>query len=246
MPHHVWRRRARLKAASLVWVLPWLLNGCTSLEGGANLRAAEDAAAPVVAVLINRTWVEQDPRGFVWEVAKDEQAVEGQFAACVTQAASPMEVPIRVITGTQFRAVAFPDLDPRGAPRSLEVLRSLIPDPRFRARIEAAGIRYIAIVGGQTHTSEAQGGIACVGGYGGGGCFGLLWWDHASHLSALVVDMRSGAESLTQGIDAAGRSGFAVLGIIPLGAPSSHEADGCERFGRAVVGAVGEMNRRGD
>ena len=227
-------------------MLPWFLNGCTSLDGSANLRAAEDAAAPVVAVLINRTWVEQDPRGFVWEVVKDEQAVEEQFAACVRQAVSSMEVPIRVITGTQFRAVAFPDLDPRAAPRSLDVLRSLIPDPRFRARIEAAGIRYIAIVGGQTHTSETQGGIVLIGGPGAGAIFGLLWWDHASRLSALVVDMHSGAESLTQGIDAEGRSGFAVLGIFPLAAPSSHEAEGCERFGRAVAGTLGEMNRRGD
>jgi hypothetical protein len=227
-------------------VLPWLLNGCTSLDGSASSPAAGVISAPAVAVLINRTWVEQDPRGFVWEVAKDEQSVEEQFTACVTQAASSMDVPIRVITGTQFRAVAFPDLDPRAAPRSLDVLRSLIPDPRFRERVEAAGIRYIAIVGGQTHTSETQGGIVCVGGYGGGACFGHLWWDHASRLSALVVDMQSGAESLTQGIDVAGRSGFAVLGIFPLAAPSSHEAEGCERFGRAIAGTLGEMNRRGD
>jgi len=244
--HPVSRRLTRLRATGLALVLPWLLNGCTSLDGSASLRAAGDAPAPVVAVLINRTWVEEDPRGFVWEVSKDEQAVEEQFAACVRQAASSIEVPIRVITGTQFRAVVFPDLDPRAAPRSLEVLRSLIPDPRFRERIEAAGIRYIAIVGGQTRTSETQGGIVCVGGYGGGGCFGHLWWDHASHLSALVVDMQSGAESLTQGIDAAGRSGFAMLAIFPLAAPSSHETEGCERFGRAVAGTLGEMNRRGE
>lgn len=227
-------------------LLPWFLNGCTSLDGNAGLRAAGEASAPVVAVLINRTWVEQDPRGFVWEVSKDEQAVEEQFSACLRQAASSMAMPVRVITGTQFRAVAFPDLDPRAAPRSMEVLRSLIPDPRFRERIETAGIRYIAVVGGQTHTSETQGGIACVGGYGGGGCFGYLWWDHASRLSALVVDMQSGAESLTQGIDAAGRSGFAVLGIIPLGAPSLHETKGCERFGRAVAETLDKVNRQGE
>jgi hypothetical protein len=214
--------------------------GCASPPG-------EDiSSAPGVAVLINRSWVEQDPRGFVWEVSRDEQAMEARFAACVRQAASSMEVPIRVITGRQFRAAAFPDIDPRAAPRSLDVLRSLIPDPRFRVRIEAAGIRYIAIVGGRTYTSETHGGIVCVGGYGGGACFGHLWWDHASRLSALVVDMQSGAESLTQGIDAAGRSGFAVLGIFPLAAPSSHEAEGCERFGRAVAGTLGEMNRRGE
>ena len=128
----------------------------------------------------------------------------------------------------------------------MDVLRSLIPDTRFRERIEAAGIRYIAIVGGQTHTSETQGGIVCVGGYGGGACFGHLWWDHASRLSALVVDMQSGAESLTQGIDAAGRSGFAMLAIFPLAAPSLHETKGCERFGNAVASALVEMHRQGE
>jgi len=220
--------------------------GLSGLVGCASQLNERDSAVPGVAVLINRTWVEQDPRGFAWEVSKDEQAMETQFATCVRQAASSTGVPIRVITGSEFRAVAFPDLDPRAAPRSMEVLRSLIPDPRFRERVHAAGIRYLAIVGGQTHTSATQGGIVCVGGYGGGGCFGHLWWDHASRLSALVVDMQSGAESLTQGIDAAGRSGFAVLGIFPLAAPSSHEAEGCERFGQAVAGTLGEMNRRGE
>lgn len=218
----------------------------SGLAGCASLPNAEDASVPVVAVLINRTWVEQDPRGFVWTVSTDEKAVEEQFAGCVSQAASSMKVPVRVITGTQFRAVAFPDLDPRAAPRSLEVLRSLVPDPRFRERIEAAGIRYIAMVGGKTHTSETQGGIVCVGGYGGGGCFGHLWWDHESHLSALVVDMRSGSEQLKEGIDTAGTSWFAMLAIFPLAAPSLHETKGCERFGVAVASALAEMHHQGE
>jgi len=215
------------------------LVGCASMPG------AEVSSGPVVAVLINRTWVEQDPRGFDWAVWKDERAVEEQFAACVSQASSALDFPVRVITGTQFRAQAFPELDPRAAPRSMEALRSLIPDPRFRERIEAGGISYIAILGGQSHTSETKGGIICVGGYGAGACFGHLWWDHESNLSALVVDMRSGAESLTQGIDAAGTSWFAMLAILPLAAPSSHETAGCERFGHAVAEALGKMHRHG-
>jgi hypothetical protein len=150
----------------------------------------------------------------------------------------------RVITGTQFRAAVFPDLDPRASPRGLEALRSLIPDPRFRARIEAARIDYIAVVGGETRTSEMKGGITCVGGFAAAACFGHLWRDHESKLSALVIDLRRGSESQAREINASGSSWFAMLAILPLGAPSAHEARGCRRFGHAVVESVGEMHRR--
>lgn len=231
----------RIRRAA-AWALPFAaLAGCAAVPV-----PGVAVPAPGVAVLINRTWVEQDPRGFVWDVAQHERAVEERFAACVRDAAAAQAVPVRVLTGTEFRAQAFPDLDPRAAPRRLEVLRALLPDPRFRARIEAAGIDYIAVVGGETRTSETQGGIVCVGGYGAGACFGQLWWDHESRLSALVVDLLRGAEALTQGIEAAGTSRFGMLAILPLGAPSLHEAEGCRRFGRAVAHTLGEMLRQGE
>ena len=113
-------------------------------------------------------------------------------------------------------------------------------------RIEAAGIGYLAIVGGETLTSETKGRIGCFAGYGGGGCIGILWWDHESHLSALVVDMRSGSERLKEGVDAAGTSWFGILAAFPLAAPSLHETKGCERFGNAVASALVEMHRQGE
>jgi hypothetical protein len=221
---------------------------CLALIGCAGVPAPEPVPAPLpgVAVLINRSWVEQDPRGFVWDVAQDERALEVRFAACVRDALGERGVPVRVLTGTEFRAQAFPDLDPRAAPRRLELLRALLPDLRFRTRIEAAAIRYIAIVGGQTRTSEMQGGIVCAGGYGGGACFGHLWWDHRSQLSALVVDLLRGVEGLHEGIEAAGTSHFGMLAIFPLGAPSLHETEGCRRFGRAVAEVLGEMVAQGE
>lgn len=213
---------------------------------GCATNPSDVASAPAVAVLINRTWVEEDPRGFTWDVRTEEQAVEEQFAACVRQAVSAMDIPVRVITGTQFRALAFPDLDPRAAPRSMETLRSLFPDQRFRERIEAAGIGYIAVLGGETRTSGTKGGIGCFGGYGGAACIGSLWWDHESHLSALVVDMRSGTEWSKPGVDASGTSWFAMLAVLPLAAPSFHEAEGCKRFGGAVASTLAEMHQLGE
>lgn len=217
-----------------------------SVTGCANLPGVEVLSSPTVAVLINRTWVEDDPRGFAWDVRKEERETEEQFAACVRSAASSKGMSVRVISGTEFRAAAFPDLDPRAAPRRVETLRSLIPDPRFRGRIEAAQIDYLAIVGGETHTSETKGGVLCGYGLGAGGCFGLLWWDHESRLSALIVDLRAGTERLTKGVDAAGQSWLAIFLAFPLAAPSAHEAKGCERFGRAVATALAEMRRKGD
>ena len=184
--------------------------------------------------------------GSLGRYARRNCDTEEQFAACVRTAASSKGVPVRVITGTEFRAAVFPDLDPRSAPRKVETLRSLIPEPRFRERIEAAKIDYLAIVGGETRTSETKGGVGCVGGGPGALCLGLLWWDHESRLSALILDLRRGEGRLTQGLDVAGRSWFALFQVLPLAAPSLHEAKGCERFGHAVANALAEMHGKGD
>lgn len=216
------------------------------VAGCANLSGVEVSSSPTVAVLINRTWLEDDPRGFAWEVRKEERDTEEQFAACLRTAASSQGVSVRVITGTEFRAAVFPDLDPRSAPRKLETLHSLIPEQRFRERIEAEKIDYLAIVGGETRTSETKGGVGCVGGGPAALCLGLLWWDHESRLSALILDLRRGDEQQTQAFDAAGRSWFALFQVLPLAAQSLHEARGCERFGIAAANALAEMHRKGD
>lgn len=214
--------------------------------GCANLSSTDTSSLPTVAILINRTWVEDDPRGFVWDVHKEEAVVEEQFAACVRGAVFSRGISVKVISGTEFRSVAFPDLDQRAAPRRLETLRSLIPDARFQKRIEAAHITYLAIVGGKTHTSATQGGIGCIGGGPAGACFGLLWWDHESHLSALILDLRAGKELLSEGVDASGTSWFTIFVAYPLAAPSTHEAKACVRFGDAVAVALTELHRMGD
>jgi hypothetical protein len=231
----VWPETASLLMLSIVLLM---LPGCAGTPG------AKPQAVPTVAVLINRTWTEQDPRGFTWDVRGDEKDDEERFAACVSQAAASMRRPVNVVTGTRFRELAFPDLDPRAAPRNLDTLRSLMTDPRFQARVDAAGVRYLAVLGGETRTSETKGFFTCVAGYGGGGCLGYLWWDHDSRLSALIIDVKGGAELSRGGLDATGTSWFSFLGIFPLAAPSLHEARGCTRFGEAVAGALDEMRRQ--
>ncbi len=222
------RRTAVITAAACCWGL----SACTVPT------ITDKPPGPGVAVLINRTWVEHDPRGFTWEVWKDEEALEQRFASCIIQAGDRRGLPVRVFTGTDFRSRVFRDLDRRMAPRGIDAFRTLIPDRRFQARLEAEGIRYLAILGGQTETSETQGGITCVGGYGGGGCFGLLWWDHESHLSALLVDLVLGTEWLSDEFGSAGTSSFAMLAIFPVAIPSSHESAACKRFGDAVAAAL--------
>lgn len=222
------------------------LLGLAVLSGCASLPDPAAPSVPVVAVLLNHTWVEQDPRGFAWDVSKDELAAEQRFAGCVSEAAASKDFPLRAITGTQFRAQVFPDLDPRMAPRGIDALRSLIPDPKFHARVVAAGVRYLAVLGGETQTSEMKGGMMCAAGPGGGGCFGHLWWDHESRLSALVLDALAGREATKAGIDASGTSHFAVLAVFPLALPSGHEPKGCARFGQAVVEVLENMHGHGE
>lgn len=216
--------------------------GCASHLG----LESESGSIPTVAILINHQWIEEDPRGFVWEVRKKEQDTEEQFAACVRLAAASSNMSVKVITGTQFRAIVFPDIDPRSAPRSMEALRSLIPDQRFRKRVENSHIDYIAVLGGETRTSKTKGGIGFLGGGPGAAIIGALWWDHESHLSSLVIDLRHGLEQLQKADDASGTSWFAIFDFIFIGAPSFHETKGCENFGHAAVQALGKMLQEGE
>lgn len=207
---------------------------------------SEPGSIPTIAILINHQWVEEDPRGFVWEVRKGEQDTEEQFAACVRQAAASNFMSVKVITGTQFRTIVFPDIDPRSAPRSMVALRSLILDQRFRKRVENGHIDYMAVLGGETRTSETKGGIALIGGGPGAAIVGALWWDHESHLSALVVDLHRGLEQLQKADDVMGTSWFAIFDFIIIGAPSFHETKECQNFGQAVIQALGEMVQKGE
>jgi hypothetical protein len=207
---------------------------------------SESGYIPTVAILINHQWIEEDPRGFVWEVRKKEQDTEEQFAACVRQEVASSNMSVKVITGTQFRAIVFPDIDPRSAPRSMEALRSLIQDQRFRKRVEKGHIDYIAVLGGETRTSETKGGIAFIGGGPGAAIIGALWWDHESRLSSLVIDLRRGLEQLQKADDASGTSWFAIFDFIFIAAPSFHETKGCENFGHAAVQALGKMLQKGE
>lgn len=238
-PNFKYLTRYTFAVAAWLLAVP-ILNGCTVNSLGAG-------KSPVtVAVLINHRWTEEDPRGFVWDVLSEEKSKEELFATCVREATELRNMSVKVITGTQFRAAVFPNLDPRSAPRSLEVLRLLIPNQRFQQRIKDAHIDYIAVLGGETHTSETRGDIGCYGGYGGGACFGLLWWDHETHLSALVVDMRSGVTQLQEGSEASSTSWFAMLAFIPVAMPATNEATGCKNFGRAVAQSLNAMNTKGE
>lgn len=238
------QKQSRLASLGRIFIviLMFMATGCATQP----VAETGSISIPTVAVLINHQWVEEDHQGLVWEVRKVEQEVEERFAACVRQAAASNNVPVKVITGTEFRTIIFPDLDPRSAPRSMEILHLLIPDQRFQKRIQDGHIDFIAVLGGETRTSETKGGIFCGGGFGAGACLGTLWWDHESHGSALVINMQSGIEHLQKGDDASGTSWFAMLAIIPVAAPSLHETKACENFGRSVVQSLGEMLQKGE
>lgn len=221
----------------LSFAMTSMLSACAGLP-------TEQVPTATIAVVVHSRWTEDDPRGFVWENIRDEEAAEQRFAACLRESAAAAGRPVRVVTGTQFRAAIFPDLDPRLAPRSLASIRSLIPDPRFRSRIDASGIDYLAVLGGETHSSELKGGITCVGGYMAAACFGKLWRDHESNLSALLIDLRLNAQTLAGEIAARDTGWFAMLGVLPVGVPSAHEGMACKRFGDAVAAAVRDIRRQ--
>ena len=93
-----------------------------------------------------------------------------------------------------FIDALFPWFEPRTAPQGADAL----PDPagatRRRANAsEESGVRYIVWVTGDTERSPRVA-AACPAPWrpGGGGCFGLAWWENDSSYEAAIWDIRDG------------------------------------------------------
>ena len=161
--------------------------------------------------------------------------LDASFARCVTRALKSDHIPLRVVNREDLNSIAFPGVDAGNAPRSLASITLLLDNATFQSRLAEAGIRYLAVIGGQTHVGGSEGGIWCDGWGGYGGCLGAIWSDHDSELSAVVIDIEAGQRAASAKTQASDTSVFGMALIIPFGKPSNVDAKSCPKVGAAVA-----------
>lgn len=147
---------------------------------------------------------------------------------------------VRIIDTTVFQNHLFPWFEPHCAPETIEELNELLCQRLVRERITSLGVRYLVNI---ACSSESDGfpGIICGAGYGGAGCFGVLWENKKDRVYAIIFDVVEGVQSVTLSATASGKSvGFAF--VVPILFLARTEADACKalasELGRLLTGAT--------
>jgi hypothetical protein len=115
----------------------------------------------------------------------------------------------------EFIDALFPWFEPRTAPQSADALPELLARPGVAERIEAKGVRYLVWLDGTTEKTNGGGSLSCAVGPGGGGCFGLTWWEDDASYDAAVWDLRRQSNAGSVSADVHGTSMIPAL-IIPV------------------------------
>ena len=154
---------------------------------------------------------------------------ESKFIDCIDEQLRKGSAEIKVIPDEDFRDAFYPWFEPRTAPKTPADLPALLAEPAVVDRISETGLRYIVWVEGSTEALEGGGNISCSVGPGGGGCFGLMWWEKDSDYEASVWDLRQVASAGQVAADVNGMSIMpAVVIPVPLIAPTQTTA--CKRL----------------
>jgi hypothetical protein len=154
---------------------------------------------------------------------------ETKFIDCIDEQLGKGSTAMTVIPDEDFRDAFYPWFEPRTAPKTPADLPALLAEPAVVDRIKETGLRYIVWVEGSTEALEGGGNISCSVGPGGGGCFGLMWWEKDSDYEASVWDLKQVASAGQVAADVNGMSIMpAVVIPVPLIAPTQTAA--CKRL----------------
>jgi hypothetical protein len=161
------------------------------------------------------------------------KAVEEDFISCVSERIQRGNAPIPVFPERRFTDALFPWFEPRTAPQTAEALPELLARPGVGERIESNGIRYVVWINGATEQTNGGGSLSCAIGPGGGGCFGITWWEDSASYDAAVWDLRQKADAGSVSADVHGTSMIPAL-VIPLPLIARTQSAACKDMAREL------------
>jgi hypothetical protein len=142
---------------------------------------------------------------------------EDKFVDCINATIQKGRNPINVYPDEKFVDDLFPWFEPRTMPQGPEELPALFARPGLTEKLESSNIRYIVWISGETEKSASGGSMSCAISPGGGGCFGLTWWEDDAAYEAEIWDIRDGRSAGAVSADVHGTSVIPALFIpVPL------------------------------
>lgn len=177
---HSARNAPQLMAAAVAAVL--LLTGCMTTRIEESKDTATGIGATESVVILASSYHTSNP-------------AEDAFIDCVTDKIQNGRGKLQIHPSEEFRDALFPWLEPRTAPRKVDDLPDLLRRPGVVERVEDRDIRYIIWIQGDTERTGGGGSLSCAAGPGGGGCFGLAWWENSSAYEATIWDLDDGTRA---------------------------------------------------
>jgi hypothetical protein len=158
---------------------------------------------------------------------------EDGFVDCVTSAVQRGSNGLNVYPDEDFVDALFPWFEPRTMPQGPESLAELLKRPGIATQLNNSGVRYIVWLNGDTERTNGGGSLSCAVGPGGGGCFGLAWWENDSSYEASVWDVRKGVSAGEVSAAVHGTSMVPAL-IIPLPFIARTQKAACKGLSREL------------
>ena len=231
-------RRNTRRSAAARWRPALGLAGITVLAAGCMTAKVDETRQVAAAIQANESIV----------VLKKPQlegvGTEEKFLDCVQEhlggelihpedgqraSAGKSPVPFRIFGEQEFSDALFPWFEPSTAPANAAGIRTLLERPGVAERLEQIGVRYVVWLEGSTRKTDSGGSVACAVGPGGGGCFGVGWWEKQSGYVASVWDLQTGSELGSVSTDVTGTSVLiGAVAPIPIITPVQRTA--CNRL----------------
>ena len=197
-----------------------LLSGCMTTRVEGSKDAATGIADGQFIVIIESSY-------------HSGNQTEDGFVDCVTKEVQKGRAVLSVYPDEVFQDDLFPWFEPRTMPQGPNALPALMDKPGVAQRIRESGVRYIVWINGNTERTNGGGSLSCAVGPGGGGCYGLAWWENDSSYEAAVWDIEDGKSAGAVSAAVRGTSMIPALVVpVPLIARTQNAA--CKGLAREL------------
>ena len=224
--------RNRASRASAALCLAILATGCMTSKVDETRQSASAIQANESIVILTKPQLEG-------------VGTEGDFVSCVQERVGgelvhPHDgqsskrskgdaVPFKIYGEQQFTDAMFPWFEPSTAPANAAGLKTLLERPGVTERLTQIGVRYVVWLDGNTRKTNGGGSVACAIGPGGGGRFGVGWWDKEAGYVATVWDLQTATELGTVTTDVTGTS-VLIGAIAPIPIITPVQGKACSRL----------------
>ena len=154
---------------------------------------------------------------------------ENDFLQCINNSLANKQKIFNLIPTQEFINQLYPWFEPRTAPQTTEDLASFLDNDLVRQKIEMLDVKYFLNISGQTKTNSSSGALTCAAGPGGGGCFGLAWWDDTSSYTASIWDLEQESSVGNVSASVSGTSVIPAL-VIPIPILARTQKTACEEL----------------